>query len=80
MMKVEIRNYHNNSKGALHCTWTLDANGHAVCDDADEQEMVEYSGIIGRGRKYFPKDGEAFLRNYPHEYANSSFIRAIIIE
>ena len=80
-MKVEIRSYSRDHKnGELLHTWTLDRNGRAICDDASEQEEVEHDGIIGRGRKYFPKDGEAFLRNYPHEYANSSFIRAIIIE
>ncbi|WP_395740631.1 hypothetical protein [Prosthecobacter sp.] len=80
-MKVEIRNYHNAPEGRIDCTWTLAPNGHAVCDDADQQEMLEYGGICGsHGRLYYPKDGEDFLRNYPLEFANSSFIRAIIVE
>ncbi len=79
-MKVEIRNYHRDPKGTLLRTWTLDSNGRAVCDNATEQEEVEHDGIICRGRMYYPKDGEAFLRNLPCEYANSSFVHAIIVE
>ncbi|WP_395740628.1 hypothetical protein [Prosthecobacter sp.] len=58
----------------------MDRNGHAVCDDPTTQEMVEYSGICANGSLYFPKDGEEFLRNYPLEYAGSSFVRAVIVE
>ncbi len=79
-MKVEIRNYHRDPKGKLLHTWILDGNGRAVCDNTAEQEEVEHDGIISRGRKYYPKDGEAFLRNLPWEYANSSFVHALIIE
>ncbi|MFC5457261.1 hypothetical protein [Prosthecobacter fluviatilis] len=81
-MKVEIRTFYEDHKnGELLETWRLGSNGHATCDDSSKQAEVEQDGIIGKGgRKYFPKDGEAFLRNYPYEYANSSFTRAIIIE
>lgn len=81
-MKVEVRNYYrDHAKGGLDCTWTLGADGHAVCDDPTEQKEVEHDGICGRhGRLYYPKDGEAFLRNLPYEYAGSSFIRAILID
>ncbi|WP_395746541.1 hypothetical protein [Prosthecobacter sp.] len=79
-MKVEIRVYDNDPQGTLCCTWTLDRNGHAVCDDPKTQERVEYSGICAKGRLYFPKDGEEFLRNYQWEYASSSFVRAVIVE
>lgn len=80
-MKVEVRNYYrDHAKGELDCTWTLGADGQAVCDDPGEQEEVEHDGIVGRHGLLYPKDGEAFLRGLPYEYAGSSFIRAIIIE
>ncbi|WP_395740639.1 hypothetical protein [Prosthecobacter sp.] len=79
-MKVEIRSYHHDPNGTLLRTWTLDRNGRAVCDNASVQEEAELDGIVGQGRMYYPKDGEAFLRHLPCEYANSSFVRAMIVE
>ena len=81
-MKVEIRSYYRDHvNGDLCYTWTLGANGRAVCSNASVQEEVEHDGIFGRhGRLYYPKDGEDFLRNLPYDYAGSSFIRGVIIE
>ena len=79
-MKIEIRSYSKDPNGKLCETWTLNQNGQAICDDASEQEANEIHGISSRGHRYYPKDGEAFLRNLPSEYANSSFIRAVIVE
>lgn len=81
-MKVEIRNYHpsNGGNGYLNETWSLDSNRRAVCDDPSVQEDAEREGIRSGGCHYYPRDGEAFLRQLPYEFANSSFTRAIVIE
>ena len=84
MMKVEIYT-HNLSKHttSLRATWTLDKNGHAVCDDEAMQEAKENSGIPAvpyDGRLYRPKDGEKFLRNLRWVYANCSTMYARIVE
>ncbi|HYF37520.1 MAG TPA: hypothetical protein VD994_19620 [Prosthecobacter sp.] len=81
-MKVEIRTYReDHENGKLLRTWALDKMGRAVCSSPSSQEGAELHGIIGEGgRRYYPKDGEAFLRNLPLEYSGSSFVSAVIIE
>lgn len=80
-MKVEIRSYRQDHiNGKLLCTWTLGGDGHAMCTNPTKQAELEHDGIVAHGRYYYPKDGEDFLRNYPYEYVNSSFIRAIVVE
>ncbi|MFC5457269.1 hypothetical protein [Prosthecobacter fluviatilis] len=81
-MKVEIRSYlRDHQNGEIDETWTLDEQGSAVCDDASEQRRFEKVGAVGdHGHIYYPQDGIPFLRSLPDQYANSSFVRAKIIE
>ena len=53
------------------CKWWLE-NGVAVCDSAGMYEMDNETGIHGlRGKQFFPRDGEAFLRALPFHYSGS---------
>jgi hypothetical protein len=80
-MKVEIYSYSiDDKKYELDETWTLDHNGHAICDNAFEQESMGIHGITHEGRFYYPKDGEEFLRYLPWEYAGSSLTHAVIVK
>jgi hypothetical protein len=80
-MKVEIYCYSfDDKKHELTKTWTLDQNGHAICDNAFEQESMEMHGVPYKGRLYYPKDGKDFLRYLPWEYAGSSMVHAVIVK
>ncbi len=80
-MKVEIQKYSfDHPKVRLICTWTLAPNGHAVCDSAFDQESAEINGILGKGCVLFPRNGEAFLRGLPREYAGRTYYGAVIVE
>lgn len=81
-MKIEVYDYSRDHRnGELSEIWTLNELGHAVCDDACELHRFEVVGAVGaHGHIYYPKDGEPFLRNLPGQFANSSFVRAKIIE
>lgn len=80
-MKVEIYIYDiDQGRRTLHATWTLDKNGHAVCDRAFEQQSMEMHGIPYEGKMCYPKDGETFLRNLPWEYVHCSLVRAVVVE
>lgn len=80
-MKVEIYSYSfKEPKVRLIGTWTLAPNGHAVCDSAFDQESAEINGIMGKGYVLFPRDGEAFLRGLPREYAGRTYVGAVVVE
>lgn len=59
--------------GELLVTWSLDRDGHAVCGDDYEEKGAAIHGVISNGRRYYPKDGEAFLRAMPNAYATTTF-------
>jgi hypothetical protein len=65
-MKVEIWSYSKGyDHGELRCTWTLNTNSEAVCDDVHEYSTMEKFGAVSDGKIHFPKDGEVFLRALP---------------
>jgi hypothetical protein len=80
-MKVEIFSYENpDSKKKLLCTWMLSQDGIAFCDSPNLQSAAEELGEASGGRRYYPKDGEAFLRALPIAYSSSTFVAAILTE
>jgi hypothetical protein len=80
-MKVELFNYNNpRCEPRLICTWTLAANGTAVCDNPIDQENMEITGAVCDGKTHYPKDGIPFLRALPVEYSSSSFFDATLSE
>lgn len=80
-MRVEVYCYNlDQRKNNLCETWTLDQNGHAICDNDFEQKSMEVDGFSFEGRRYYPKDGKDFLRHLPWEFAGSSMVHAVIVE
>ena len=77
-MKVEILTFDDEAVPRITATWSLNAEGLAVCDAPLLAALEEKHGIVGPKGPVFPAAGKDFLALLPQAYSGSR-VRARIL-